>query len=334
MSSYSPCLKSGSAGKLASWIDNTDCLNCQIQAVPVDYDGPQSVDDLIDFHCLTNANGEVGILADIPYQIDLPEDFVEEHMMELQSGLSTVCIPGGRAIRFPNSAIPDQVVIPEGADLRLFLGVEEPSERSGNRTVLVVRVSGTTESPEESEERMKGAVFGVGSQQLANSMRAQFRRCSFSKIDFIPASGFDQFHDGVVSVLMDYSLQNRDTFQVLNGAMRSVSELLQIDSLRRSFDHVIFCIARGTVYGRRGTEWLAFADVAGWLSVFNSERCASLTALMHEIGHNLGLMHSAADIFDGGYGDTSGVVSGVSVCAAERELRASTTLVFCVCHGG
>ena len=287
-----------------------DCLNCHIQAVPVDFDDPQSVDDdIIDFHCVTTANGEVGALADVPYQIDLPQDFVEEHMIDLQSGLATVCIPGGRAVRFPNSTTPDQVVIPDGANLQVFLSGETPRERSGNRTVLVVRVSGTAESPEESVERLRGAVFGLGSQPLVNSMRAQFGRCSFSKIDFIPATGFDQFHDGVVNVLMKYSLRNRDAFQVLNDATRSVFELLQIDSLQDNFDHVFFCIARGTKYGQRGSDWLAFGEVAGWRSVFNSEWCGSLTTTMHEVGHNLGLVHSASDIFGEPYGDTTGVVS-------------------------
>ena len=207
-----------------------DCLECKIQVVPIDFDSiPLSGD--VDFHCLAKAQLEGGIMAEIPYQVELTSAFVDEHINELRSGLWTVCIPGGRAIRFPNSTVPDQVVIPEGSNLRLLAEAEEPLERSGNRTVLVVRLSGTSESPEESVDRMKGAVFGVGSQPLRNSMRAQYGRCSFSKIDFIPASGFDELDDGVMNIAMQYSLRGRDTFQVVNDAIRSVAEDLGVNSL-------------------------------------------------------------------------------------------------------
>ena len=305
--------QSGSRGKLSKLVDNETCLFCQLQAVPIDFN---SGADGIQFDCLTDVNGEVGILAEIPYQVEFPPDFVEEYITELQSGLWDVCIPGGRAVRFPNSTLPDQILIPEGADIQLVPGLVDPGQGDGlgfgNRTVLVVRVTGTAQSPEESEEQMKGAVFGLGRQPLANSMRAQYRRCSFSKIDFLPATGFAQFDDGVLNIQMNYNLRGRTVTRVVNDASTSVADLLGIDSLRSFFDHVVFCIARGTTYPRRGeTEWLAFAHLNGYQSVFNSERCDSLSVLMHEIGHNLGLVHAADDfIFIGDqYGDTTGVVS-------------------------
>ena len=173
----------------------------------------------------------------------------------------------------------------------------------------MVRVLGSAESPEESADRMRGAVFGLGRRPLTNSMRAQFGRCSFNKTDFMAASGFDEFEDGVVNIQMEYRLRNRNVFQVLNDAIESVGELLGIDSLRDTFDHVIFCFGWGTTTRQRGTEWQAFADINGYTSAFNSGQCGSLTFLMHEIGHNLGLFHSADDFIGDPYGDTTGVVS-------------------------
>lgn len=304
--------QNGSAGKLSHLVDNNDCLYCLIKAVPVDFGRRSGVDEF-QFDCLTDANEEVGILAEIPYRVDLPLDFVEEHMGTLQRGLSTVCIPGGRAIRFPNSTFPDQIVIPDGAELRLIPGLVDPGDGNGlgfgNRTVLVVRVSGTAESLLETVAQMEGSVFGLGGQPLINSVRAQFGRCSFSKMDFVPATGFDQFFfNGVVNIQLPYSLRGRNVLRVLGDAMAAVGELLQIDSLEGSFNHLIFCFARGTTLSR-SPDWLAFATLRGYTSAFNSGRCDSLTALMHEIGHNLGLVHSAADIFEDEYGDTTGVVS-------------------------
>ena len=300
--------QSGSKGKMAHLADSEACLYCKIHAVPIDFDGSRS--DAFQFDCLTEGDEE-SVLDDVPYQIDLPQDFLAEHMIALRSGLSTICIRGGRTTRFPNSTIPHQVVIPEGADIELLPSLD-PNEGDGlgfgNRTVLVVRVSGTSESPYESVEEVAGAVFGLGSQPLANSMRAQFQRCSFSKIDFAPASGFDELYNGVVNVQLDYSLRGRRALQVFGAATEAVGELLNIRTLSRTFDHVIFCIAKGTTY-QRSTEWLAFAHLGGYTSVFNSGRCDSLSALMHEIGHNLGLLHSADDIIGSAYRDTSGMVS-------------------------
>ena len=217
-------------------------------------------------------------------------------------------------IRLPNSTLPDQIVIPEGADIHVVdEGAEEIDDGEdevvsfGNRTVLVVRVLGTVESPEESVTRLEGAVFGLGNEPLTNSMRAQFRRCSFSKIDFVPPSGYTQFDNGVVNIQLGYRLRGKNVFRVLNDAITSVADLLGLDSLRRNFHHVVFCMGRGTTHPVFGTEWLPFA-VRNKV-VLNSNRCDSLSYLMHEIGHNLGLVHSGDDITGSGYGDTTGMVS-------------------------
>ena len=299
------------SGKLSHF--RAECLFCLIQAVDVDFDDPFSEDDDFEFECLRKSDGEAsGISSEIPFQIDLPREFVDEHATELQSGLSTVCVRGGT---IDDATVPGQVIIPEGADLELFPGAKETDEDEdeglgfGNRTVLVVRVLGTGESPVETLEELQGAVFGLGRQPLSNSMRAQFGRCSFSKIEFIPASGFEQFDNGVLNIPLGYRLQGRGALGVMVDATDAVKAILGVEFLRGSFDHIIFCMARGTTYGGR-SDWTAFATLNGWRSVFNSGRCDSLSYLMHEIGHNLGLVHSDDDAFIGDtYGDTTGMVS-------------------------
>lgn len=312
-------------------MNHEECLFCQIEATPLESPGD------IRFDCRRLDEEDVGILTQIPFQVDLPQSFVEKHLTALQSGKSVVCIPGGRAVRFPNSTIPDQVVIPEGSNIELLPGSQDPVDGSGvgfgNRTMLVVRVSGTGESPEESVERLKGAVFGLGRQPFTNSMRAQYGRCSFSKIDFIPASGYDQFDNGVMNIQLDYRLTGKQVFRVLNDAIELVAEVLGGDSLG-DVDHVMFCIARGTIYPGE-SEWSAFATLNGWRSIFNSERCDSLSYLMHEIGHNLGLVHSAADFVGNSYDDTTGMVSLHSgqFCIVSNGVSQTTDVVHVVILG-
>ena len=292
------------------------------------------------FECLTDANGESGIDEEIPYVIDLPRDFVEDNVISLLSGASQVCIPGGRAIRLPNSTLPDQIVIPEGAELRMTLSAPgEPDLQSfGNRSVLVVRVSGTNESPVETVEQLAGAVFGLGSQALNNSMRAQYGRCSFSRLDFRPASGNDNMYNGVVDIQLGYSLRGSGASQVVRDAIRSVRGLLGLASpLKANFDHVMFCVARGTTLVLPGElnpnpNWVAHAELTGWRSFYNSDWCDSLSLLMHEIGHNLGLSHSGTDSYGVDvYGDTSGTVSRFSshfFCLALRHSSHEESILF------
>ena len=65
-------------------------------------------------------------------------------------------------------------------------------------------------------------------------------------------------------------------------------------------DYVMICIPPGT-----SGSWVAYAYVNGWVSVYNDGWCNSLSAQMHEVGHNLGLAHSGESAT---YDDQSGMM--------------------------
>ena len=59
--------------------------------------------------------------------------------------------------------------------------------------------------------------------------------------------------------------------------------------------------------GNFSPNWLAYAYVDHWFSAYKSEYCTYPSFQMHEIGHNMGLVHSGEDSDE--YGDQSGLVS-------------------------
>ena len=283
------------------------CLFCVISPVEVEYEDGESETF---FDCF--AQGQEADDDEIPYSIDIPEDFLSDNLSQLLSG-ATICIEGGEAVRSINGTGYDVIVIPEGAEISLKLDGREGLELNltSPRSVLVVRVLGASgsEQPIESSNRLAAAVFGLGNEALnfSNSMRAQYNRCSFGKLDFEPANppGIPQVSDGVMDIQLDFSFRGRDVTQDRAIYQRVLMDQLDVDSLTTKFDHIMFCVAPGTTFLRRG--WTAFAP-ASTFSYYNSMsfRCDKLSALMHEIGHNLGLDHSGMPGDE--YADITGIV--------------------------
>lgn len=308
-----------------------ECLICQILPLQAELENG----DEVDFECRTEVDGDE--YPDMPYQINLPDEFVANHRTELESGDAFVCIHGGQAVR--NATGDDVIVFPTDGAVQLMEGVEHeaveghPAIGFGNRTVLVVRVSGPIDSeiPHVSSERLAGAIFGIGNESFQNPMSTQYRRCSFNALNFIPASGFPEIVDGVIDIQLNSSLRAKQATTVHQDASKEVRKLLGVNSLADTFDHVMYCLAGGTLFGsgnNRKDSWLAFALAYALgtrtenYSVYNSKSasCDKLSILMHEIGHNLGFQHSG-DAGNSDYGDTSGTVSCCSSVRSKQLWR-------------
>ena len=283
-----------------------ECLHCHIEFIEEEdaYDGYTLM-------CATDASEESDGRGDMTYQIDLPEDFLSANMDEIMTGTAQICIPGGQAVRPVNGETDSMIIIPPGADIQMVGATlsrrQLQASGFGARKTLVVRVIGTDGGPDQSRDRLAGAVFGIGPEPLENSMRGQFQRCSFGQIDFLPATGFPQIVNGIMDVNVGFSINGKDISQIEDDIVEKTEDALGLYALSTEFDHVLFCIPPGS--NKRGDSWLAHASRPGWRSVYNSEWCDRLTALMHEIGHNLGLRHSGEG--SAGYGDETGMVSRV-----------------------
>ena len=298
-----------------------ECLYCHIIPLQVEVEEPEP--DETRFDCLLGGDDydeEEDELDDTLYSIELPENFLSEHFAKLAAGYVTICIPGGQAVRSADGQA--EILIPENAAISFVLGGREDFEHEHvpgmnmTRSVLVVRVVGDNgaEQPPESRDRLAGAVFGLGNDLATfnNSMRAQYSRCSFGLLNFVPADG-PLISNGVMDVPLNFSLQQRNILLLRNVLREETARLLGVSSLRARVDHVLFCVAPGTGHGATLSRWLAFAHIGGRDSYFNSERgrCDKLSALMHEMGHNFELRHSGSTRARDQYGDSTGVV-GIS----------------------
>lgn len=290
---------------------------CDLTPVEVDFDDPLLGPALF-FDCFLHEADD-----DVPYAIDLPEDFVTSNTEDLLSGFAVICSRGGAT---PVRSIIDGDFI-NVTDSTTFYFLEstknETEPLKSPRSVLIVRVIGDAgdEPPQNSrQDQLAEAVFGTG-EPGSDSAFDQYDRCSFGKLQFIPAEGHPQISNGVMDVQIDASLEGRDIYRIRTMFQVAAATALNVSSLGEEFDHVIFCVPDGTVVPRRGKDWGAFARIGNIDSYYNSrhQRCTTVGTLAHELGHNLGMHHSGTS--GQPYGDRTGTV--------RRENRAAWVHVCC-----
>jgi hypothetical protein len=88
----------------------------------------------------------------------------------------------------------------------------------------------------------------------------------------------------------------KDAMQAaIETKLKSVAQM----DLKNIADKIVFCYP-----SKSPGSWIASASLNYWRATFNNQFCVSLSAGMHEIGHTIGLLHSAKGLDD--YADTTG----------------------------
>jgi hypothetical protein len=119
------------------------------------------------------------------------------------------------------------------------------------------------------------------------------RACSAGQARFVP---FDV--DNVVKEVRVSGISSAFTGRsLLVAANIATQTLLGVESLPDVADHVVFCMPPGT----SGEKYLAAAALNSWYAVASDRWCAQPNAIIHEIGHNLGLGHAGKG--DNAYAD-------------------------------
>lgn len=216
--------------------------------------------------------------TDLVLPVSLPEDLATRYKNEIAQGTLLLAIDGA-SINSDNDGIilaPNATfsVIDDVPDHQRHL-VAKPSV-TGKMTLMIVRVvTKDGVSPDKSLYQLRKAVF-----YNEVSFRTQYRDCSFGQLMWQDAGGMEVILDKPIS---QYSKPN----DLLMDAQKKIMEMRpDLESTSQLADKVLFCQPPGT------GNWLAVAPINHWRINMNNEWCTSLSALMHEVGHTIGLRHS------------------------------------------
>jgi len=298
---------------------------CRVLFVDVQYPTPSTATLILksdhEWHCIMESLDDT--VDGIRYVLSgMPKNFVSIHWAELISGgavieIDIVGVTASKQDGYSMNIIAKSNVLLKRRRLKgrqkrkkQLPGLFDPNFRKEIRSVLVVRVGGIDTSVTNSLTELSDSVFGTfGKKQ---SLKSQYDACSFGKLEFVQAEDKGILH-GVVRIIVPEVLSGVDTGYVLNKVKKIADG--KIDLSEESYDHIIYCMPPGVL--KQQKVWLAYAELGGQRSVVYDEWCGSLSALMHEIGHNLGLYH--AGMGNETYADASGYM-GTSVLSSDGPL--------------
>lgn len=219
------------------------------------------------YRCITDDEQEGDGEAEMSYDLNLPSYFIEAYKAKLDSGVATICIPGGTAIRTPNLSESDVVSIPFGADIH-FVNDKPQNQRhltaTGTQSVLVVRVTSQNSTQSLSSATLANSIFGVGGLQF--NMASQFSACSSGKAKYGPATG-SIITNGVMDLFLDQKITNMGS-ALENQLISAAKLLLGVQKLETSFANILFCMPSG-ILNSAGKPWVAYSYSPGQFSFYN-----------------------------------------------------------------
>jgi len=173
----------------------------------------------------------------------------------------------------------------------------------GTKTVLMIRVIDKSDTePLSSTDELYENIFG----EDKLTFKTQINDCSYGKFQVVPYEGETpsqmQIENGFVDVKVnDFEVSLEDFPSKARQA--AYQQLGNLDN--HPVDLVMYCFPPGLT--NKGTAW---AYAKNKYSFYSSKWCSANGALMHEVGHNIGLGHSGENgtSSEMTYGDGTGVM--------------------------
>eukprot|EP00977_Amphora_coffeiformis_P011153 scaffold2667_cov237-Amphora_coffeaeformis.AAC.2 len=233
-----------------------------------------------------------GVESPESYDIELPEDFLADHLDLISMGELFIEVQGATVevdiISLAEDAVITVMEERPIARRQLQSGVDE-------RRVAALRVSmegGATDKRQVvyTKAEIQRQLFDRPDVSLKN----QYENCSNGAVRIIPS--------GVYEVTMPGIFEDYDSpADLRNQALTMLAKQLGVASANDRFDHVIVILPPNETPGFVGN-----AGVNHWVSTLNNEWSMDVMVYMHEIGHNFGLNHAK---LSNGAGDYSSYMS-------------------------
>eukprot|EP00816_Leptocylindrus_hargravesii_P009684 CAMPEP_0196803776 /NCGR_PEP_ID=MMETSP1362-20130617/3256_1 /TAXON_ID=163516 /ORGANISM="Leptocylindrus danicus, Strain CCMP1856" /LENGTH=651 /DNA_ID=CAMNT_0042175603 /DNA_START=64 /DNA_END=2019 /DNA_ORIENTATION=+ len=254
--------------------------------------------NLEEVDCFDSSNG---LIAKIKGPNGAQEDFIRRFKNgELKSGKSTLKKNGAYFDEDGN------LVLPNLDNLEIGESSENTDKRRlatvvGDKEMLAIRVVAPDASTTSSESEISDSWFGTSGDPV--NLKSQYAACSYGQLRCEGASKTTStgvtVSDGVYTVELSNTVSGVHRDIVRDWVLTEGDAIL--GSIKSQFDHVMLCLPPGT----RG-DWIAYAYINWYLSIYNDEWCNYVSGQMHEIGHNLNLAHSGEGSEE--YGDRTGMM--------------------------
>jgi Gametolysin peptidase M11 len=172
----------------------------------------------------------------------LDDDFIQAN--DIKSAETTILVEG-ESLAQDRMYVANTATTIVGEQKKIKVVKTENDGRrlsTGTRTVLVVRVSGTSD----------GRATSASASQLADdifddnvSLKSHYTACSYGKLTFQKATG-NNIVNGVVSVNLNSNVAGVESGTV-RDRMESAANSLVGTTVQSAYNHVMFCIPPGTV---------------------------------------------------------------------------------------
>lgn len=248
------------------------CLLIMAQETDSSDSSPMQTSAEVD--CFDPSSGHISHIVGGNNQTDLIN---KVYQGEIESGETTLMQDGAYFDKEGSLVITDsdKVHYNDGNDGGVSRKRRRLDPSSGTLNVIVVRVVALDSSPTLSEDEIRDAWFGTGGDTM--TFKSQYESCTFNKAEVNPVDDSSsitgtQVINGVTTVNINMRVTGQVKYTVAFEAYKTAWKALKgID-----FDHLVLCLPPGT----KG-NWIAYAYVNFFLSVFNDEHIASTSAQLH-----------------------------------------------------
>jgi hypothetical protein len=221
--------------------------------------------------------------AEVVGRIFVPVKGIPKHEQDkIKSGVTTLRAGGGLVMEGKLHVPSDASV--EFGSIHNSTNPEhrrrQLSKQTGTNKVLVIRTIAQDSKSQDTVNILEDTIFGRFGNQV--NLMSVYRDCSYGQMTIEPFRGETEekvnVDYGVVEVQVNQRLVDEDRFDAENFV--SEAAIKQLGDLRSQFDHVMICLPYGTT--RDGAKnWLAYAYVNSWLSVYNDKWCSRVSTQVH-----------------------------------------------------